>query len=560
MFWQNSFVAALAAIGLFLFVLAGFSNGDSALYNYPWTVQYINAFDGGAFLPRHLPGLWAGLGGYDFFFYAPLPFWFMAAITAPVCTGCTPETTFVLTAGLFWLLGGVTVGVFLRRFFDPRPAIIGAIAYLLLPYHLWIDWFMRQAVGEFAAYAFLPLVALGFDAIRLQQRRGWILAVGVAGVTLCHLPTALLAAHVFAALTLVILVHLLRHKQNLTRFLLPLIGWTTLGGLLSCFYWLPAIMLLDTVSPDALYTSHFVAERWLFRLPFDPPNLIIAKAILFGFLAVLPFIVVAAVYARGALRLWIIVPVALSLFLNLEVSEFIWQHWMINRVQFPWRLMIFVDFSAAIAVAFVAAKLPGAAKIRTLSVLAVLTVYPIIQVVISSLPQALKSYDTTYDQAGAIEYLSPEMLRVVNDRVTLMDGRALKQRDVSAVVRDIWAEWESATPPTAQFERTSRHATVTPAQDVARLSVPLQYWVLWRAELDDGHPLQTAAYPRFGTLDIIAPPEGFRGRTITLTLPWHSSEKAGFTISFLAVLLLGATLFGRQRRTVLRRIDATPKD
>ncbi len=200
--------------GVIAFLLMGFPAGHSASFNYPWAAQYVQAFGLDALLPRHLPGLWAGLGGYDFFFYAPLPFWLDAAVVSPLCVGCSTEAAFVLTTALIWVASSVTCYLFLRRYFGARHAVFGAIGYAVLPYHLVIDWFARQAIGEFAAYAFIPLVAFGFDALRLKEPRGWVLSLGVAGTALCHLPTALLAAHVFGVVALAMLWHKLRRQQQ----------------------------------------------------------------------------------------------------------------------------------------------------------------------------------------------------------------------------------------------------------------------------------------------------------------------------------------------------------
>jgi len=99
-------LTAFAAASIYFFVAEGISFGDSARYNFPWAVQYLDAFNLGAYLPRHLPGLWDGLGGFDFFFYAPIPFWFVAAFLSPICAGCSPETEFVLGAAILWLFSG----------------------------------------------------------------------------------------------------------------------------------------------------------------------------------------------------------------------------------------------------------------------------------------------------------------------------------------------------------------------------------------------------------------------------------------------------------------------
>ncbi len=538
MFWRVILATAFIAAGLLLFVFSGFSKGHSSQFNYTWVVHYINAFSWGAPLPRHLPGLWSGLGGYDFFFYAPLPFWFIAAFVTPICLGCSPETQFVLGAAFFWLLSGFTFYLFLRRYFDMWYATFGAVFYAILPYHLWIDWFVRQAVGEFVAYAFIPLIAIGCDAIRLNERHGWTLSIGIAGTAFCHLPTALLAGHVFGVIALFVFWEKARKKQDALGFLGSIVGWTVLGGLLSCFYWLPALTLLDTVSPNVLYSSHFIAEQWLFGLHFDQPNPSFASIVLFSFLATLPFVAVSATLSRGAIQVWILVPVALSLFLNIEISEFVWKNWIIKKVQFPWRLMVFVDFSAAIAITFALRKFEPFYKGKVFIVLVFLAMAPAIKVGQTGMYSAIAEYKKFNDWGGAGEYLSAEMLAVIKSRY---DGHVPSQADIASEVQEISIEL-AETAPLMSIQISPRRATITTVQDVPRLSVPVQYWFLWRAELEGNIPLKLSANPRLGTIEIIAPINGLQGRTITLTLPYHYSEKIGLVVSFLSLMLLIAAI------------------
>ena len=169
-------------------------------------------------MPKYLAGLWAGLGGQDFFFYGPLPFFVAAAVADPICSGCGPETLVVLAACLFWVTGGATFYLFMHRYLEARFAAIGAIVYSLLPYHLFVDWLVRQALGEFATYTFLPLVAYGLDAIRKREPHGWVLSLGITGTLLCHLPMSLLAGHVFGLVVLIMIFLKARNQDLPFRF------------------------------------------------------------------------------------------------------------------------------------------------------------------------------------------------------------------------------------------------------------------------------------------------------------------------------------------------------
>ncbi|MFA8443717.1 hypothetical protein [Yoonia sp.] len=544
---------AVASISFFLFV--GISNGDSARYNFPWTVQYQNAFDLGALLPRHLPGLWNGLGGFDFFFYAPIPFWFVAAFISPICPGCSQETQFVLGTAVLWLFSGVTFYFFIRRYLDRQGAIVGAFVFLLLPYHLWIDWFIRQAVGEFVAYAFLPLVALGIDAVRNRESSGWVLSIGVAGVFLSHLPTALLAAHIFGLVVICIVLQKVRAKDEPLRFLISVSGWAVLGGLLSCFYWLPAVALLETVSSPELYGDFAKAENWLYGLRFDQPHPFDARTILYSFLAVAPFIIVSGLLTRGTMLIWIIVPVALTVFLNIEVSEFIWKNWIISKVQFPWRMMVFVDFSAAIAISFLLTSKCVQHRVRIISLLVICSAFPIYVVAAHSATTLSTRFEKTNDSAGAVEYLSPEMLNVVKRRSNIDLGNQIVWSKTTVVISEIALESTDMHENFQSFESSPRRVEIVPASDVQRLSIPVQYWALWRAELEGGDPLELQPNSDFGTIDVLAPQDGFQGRKITLSIPFQTSELVGLVVSGIAILLLALMMFNARWPLFTRRVS-----
>lgn len=54
---------------------------------------------------------------------------------------------------------------------------LAAILYMLMPYHL-NDMYIRNALGEFLSYIFIPLVFLGLYKIFQKEKGCWILCVG----------------------------------------------------------------------------------------------------------------------------------------------------------------------------------------------------------------------------------------------------------------------------------------------------------------------------------------------------------------------------------------------
>ena len=397
----------------------GLPPGHSSAPNFAWSVQYTQTISWTNPMPKYLPGLWQGLGGHDFFFYAPLPFWFIAAIVAPLCPGCSPSTEFVLGSSLLFAMSGLSMFAFLRTLFSAGPSAIGALAYMVLPYHLLMDWFERQAVGEFTAYAFLPLIALGVERLRTQDRPGWSLTIGVAGLSLCHLPTLLLAAHVFALVICVMAVRDRETPRDAWRFLGRTLFFATLGLALTCFYWLPAIILLDSVSPTVLFDPFFQPWRWLLGAHLASAQMDAAIKVLATFVACIPILVVSGFIVKGAVRVWIFVPVLFVVFMNTALSELIWREWIIAKVQFPWRLMVFVDFATGAAGAALAAwAINGVRRVIACAAVVLAAVPALLLSGYITFSMRGTSPEAAYfDWFGAIEYLSPEMTRAISLRI-----------------------------------------------------------------------------------------------------------------------------------------------
>lgn len=56
-----------------------------------------------------------------------------------------------------------------------------AVLYILMPYHL-NDMYIRNALGEFLSYIFIPLVFLGIYKIFQKEKGDWVLCLGAVRV------------------------------------------------------------------------------------------------------------------------------------------------------------------------------------------------------------------------------------------------------------------------------------------------------------------------------------------------------------------------------------------
>ena len=80
-----------------------------------------------------------------------------------------------------------------REFWGELGGVISGLFYTYAPYHA-IDVYVRGAVGEFWAMAFLPLVFYGL--YKLFREKWWgviVAALGFGGVILSHNLTAMMA-------------------------------------------------------------------------------------------------------------------------------------------------------------------------------------------------------------------------------------------------------------------------------------------------------------------------------------------------------------------------------
>lgn len=543
-------IAALAILGL--------PPGHSAAFNIPWSTQYADAVSWSNPMPRRLPELWAGFGGHDFFFYAPLPFWFAASVVQPLCAGCAPATALVLASAVFWVASGWAMFAFLRAFFPTIAAAVGGCVYAILPYHFLIDWFHRQAIGEFTAYAFLPVVALGIERLRRDAAGGWILSLGVAGVMVSHLPTGLLAGHVLGVTCLVLVVLDRRGIWDRAKVLGRIFGYALLGLMLSAFYWLPAIALIDSVSASVLYSESFEAWAWLFGRGEPTPNPRMTLMILVCFACALPLLLTSLLRERGPALPWIVVPALCVIVMNLAISEPIWRNWIISRVQFPWRMVSLLDLSAAVAVASLVASVKIASDRRLLAVAGLLALVPFGWLASTiTYSQTQTELNTRYtDWAGAAEYLSPQMTDAVRRRLSQDVLTHYDQRAITQTLGAMADEFASRQSGAEVLERGPRVVTLLPDRDVPQVDLDIQYWEFWQAEDDSGRRFKIRPTPRFGTLRIVAPSDGFQGVPITVRLPFHWSERLGWAAAGCGLMLLIALQLPLRRQRYARSLEA----
>ncbi|MCR9079580.1 MAG: YfhO family protein [Hyphomonadaceae bacterium] len=564
--WRLCAIAFVLSVGLLVFHgLTGTPEGNSYKYNLPWYEAFRNGFWAGDLYPRYTPELWYGLGGVDFYFYGPLPFWFTAMVGEASCAGCGTGTVFSIGGAWLIILSGITFFAFARRFFDVPWAGFGAILYAVLPYHYVADWFDRQAIGEIAAVAILPLVALAVTRLIADRKGGFLFALSIAALSLSHLPSTLIVGHLLAALLIWALYRQTSWSERLetgARFGI----WGALGIGLSAIYWVPALGLLSTVSPDMLTTDYYDATRWLLfdGMPEISPE---TSAFVKACLALVVVIAAGSTWllratpAQPGLQLWIIGPSVFTFYLLSVLSYPIWDLWILNRIQFPWRTLIVSDLSVALGATVIAKSLveartgPLAIPVRLIAIAAtgVLLVAYAIQIprVVETIENGLGKHGT-YKVVGTPEYVPPAFLQpaLTRFRSVVTDEHDSEERfDLFfAEMRTSVAAAERALQTDAPGAILTRHRHDRVQLEVnlehdATVRLPLAAWPHWRAETGDGRALSIGTDAALGLVTVSLP----QGNSIVeLSIVETQPQHIGSTISriSLILLLLGAA-FGR---------------
>ncbi len=382
-YWQKS-LALLFLVLVFIFTHRFFFlPGDFSTHDGVHFIRLYNlekVLGEGQFPPRWLPDLGKGYG-YPFFnFYPPLSylvgllFRFFGA-------------SFTLANKLSFVLAGAVgvVGMFLlakKLFASFWGGVIAALFWLLLPYRA-LDLYVRGSLAEYWGLNLLPLVFYWTKKFFVDQslRRGLVLALGLFFLLIAHNGVALIGVGWLA----IFLLFLLLINQDWS-FLKPkrwlVLVWPfLLSALLAAFFVIPAIwekdltQIADMTSDYYAYYNHFPSLGQLFISRFwgyGGSNFGLNDGMSFqiGYLHWLAALAVFFLLGRELIlkkkpvfkekKQWLALFFLTSFlgfaFLTHQRSSFLWEKLsFLVFLQFPWRLLIFIGFSASILAGFLGA-------------------------------------------------------------------------------------------------------------------------------------------------------------------------------------------------------------
>jgi hypothetical protein len=333
---------------------------NSSAQNLVWAEQFSEQFRAGILYPRWMPESFDGLGAPTFYFYPPLPFWIDALLS--VVTGNVLPVSYRLSIAFALLLwgSGLAMYAWLRSIAARQIALVGAIAYMAAPYHLF-DHYIRGAYAEFTAYALLPLVTLGIGRVAGRYRDGTaLLAVAYAALLLSHLPTALLISVTAVPSYVLFRAWRIGDRGATIGFLSRCTVAGALGVGLAAVYLVPALLLQDAISAEQLWLPGYRVDTWFLFV--TPRGLVrpayvmlvvdsISAACCLAAVAVVVGLLEkkAGVSRHRETMFWALLCLA-SLLLMSGLVPWFWNVVpAVSKVQFPWRLLMVVEFATLTA-------------------------------------------------------------------------------------------------------------------------------------------------------------------------------------------------------------------
>ncbi|MEO1533064.1 MAG: hypothetical protein AAFU72_12935 [Pseudomonadota bacterium] len=338
-------VGVLAVLGSALIVfgasiVAGPPIGHSHHFNVGWLGAFADAWRIDNPYPRWLPLLWDGSGGPAFYFYPPL---FFVVSAAPIeLAGMAPEKGMVVAAVLFHLAASCGTFLLARSLGLGTVGAVGAaVALVFLPYHLrlWVD---RGAYGELAAYATLPFLFYGVVEA-LGRGRGWLVVAAASCATvLAHILAAALAGLGIFALLWV-------YRDALAfRRLVALVLAGGLGLLAAALYWVPALVLTDTVvGIEALGTQRPSNSylSWRTLSEDDMLGALYRSALALSAVVLVSF---ALMPSPPRLRGFVITALGATWFMMTPLAGGIYLYTPLDIIQFTWRFLTVTEIALAL--------------------------------------------------------------------------------------------------------------------------------------------------------------------------------------------------------------------
>lgn len=350
-----AFLIILSLVALWPFLKKGYFESHDG----EWMVIRFSAFHqtlkSGQFPVRFVDRLNNNYGYPVLNFLYPLPF-YLAEIPKLVGFGLVNSIKIVFVVST--VLSTITMYWALRQLFKDLEAFSGAVLYLFAPYRF-VDLYVRGSLGESVAFAFLPLLFGSIIKVGKGDKKFLpMIAISSGLLILSHNVIAFLFIPVFLIISFLL-------QKNVPQIIFGFI----LGFLLSCFFWIPAILDLQYVRLSQIKVSEIadhlatikdlIVPNWGYG---PTPGGLDSLSVQVGLVTIIVFL--CALFIRFKYKISDLL-FDYFLFLILAVfllmTKFSLPLWSViplgDIIQFPWRMLSLTVFITAFLAAFLISRL-----------------------------------------------------------------------------------------------------------------------------------------------------------------------------------------------------------
>jgi len=531
-----------------------------------WQTQFSRQFWMGDLYPRWLVDVHAGLGSPVFFFYGPLPYFFGSAIDPLFHSLLDPLQRIGLSAAFSIFFSGIGTYCWLKGALSKRNALLGALIYMAIPYHLYVNYYVRFAYAELWAMAIVPFVFWCADRIVKNKP----LAISGFSLTyafliMSHLPTTLLASPFLIVFSLVFAEPGQRMK-TLTRLSAAMV----IGIGLSAVYFIPAMSLQQFIHINVMsaneygFDSNFLFNFYNNRTNFNYHLTFMTIWTVHGFVLWIAALAISLWRYRDKKRrevlFWSVAGLT-ALFMMLPASRMLWELIpVLKKVQFPWRFHTIFSLSVLMLLIHALRAMGRTGlwsgwlpRVPAPALMVVLLLPFILNAAMhpgNPLPVSTSGIDARLAQgirllAGAPEYVPIYSSTHLISLKTPSMPRTYVLSGSGAVSIEAWAPRKIVLDIQADSD--------------LELQLKQYYFPGWQTHtLDRPGALNTFPIEKSGLLGVSIP----KGRSrVAITLEMNGPEKVGWIVSGITLLFwLGITAYGFASRHRKRAVPANRGD
>ena len=575
---------ALVAVSLSLFALIPllqrhFFASSDGLYHIYRAIEIGRCLQDGAWVCRWAPDQFLGYGTPLFNFYSPFVY-YISNIFHALGLGWVDATRAMVA--LWLVFSAVSAFAYAAEFLSKPAALVVAVAYVYVPYHL-VNAYYRGDLPEFAAMAWFPAILWAFSKLArpMRSRRDWaffpLAALAYGGLIITHNLSAFIYTGVLAVycLWLLLVNRLEGNYRSLPALVGPaarLGGATALAFGLSAFLSIPALLEKDLVTLEGLlYVSasdHFpTLEQIMPNSIVHQYGIIFPDSPVYAYKMGLVQVGLGGLGALLAFGLWkrfgwrargeaviSLVLFALAFYFTRPISLPLWNSIpLLGHAQFPWRFLLLMALPTSLMVGYLVDA--GGAKWRRWAA-PPLVAFVLLTNLLGLKPIMANAQDGEIDLTSSVEF---ELLyhlmgtTVAGEYIprTVVDRPRINPTALAWTLGgEAPAVHPTASDPSLRVELLDRRATnatyrVT-ADQPGRAVLNVAYFPDWRAQLD-GKPVEATPNDPQGLISVQIPPGEHTLRLAFENTPIRTwMERFSLLCLILTLALLAFALAGRK--------------